>query len=58
MFKRNKSDSKINQQYYVTCNNITIAKVTVKGELRYEVFKDKVYLGYAGTFEDAKRKVE
>lgn len=52
-FKPNKSDSQINQKYYRTDVSRTIAKVTVSGVDRYELWASKQYLGYEPTFEQA-----
>lgn len=56
----NKKDkSEINQKYYRICKNKTIAKVTVNGVDRYELWKDHIYLCiFKNTFEEAKQEFE
>jgi hypothetical protein len=52
-FKPNPNDSAINQKYYRVSGRKTIAKVTVSGVDRFELWMDKQYLGYETSFDKA-----
>lgn len=55
-FKPNVKDSPINQKYYRVEGDKTIAKVTVAGVDRYELWRNKQYLGYENSFDEAVNK--
>jgi hypothetical protein len=52
-FKPNLKDSEINQKYYRTDGSRTIAKVTVSGVDRFELFDAGKYLGFETSFDKA-----
>lgn len=52
-FRPNKKDSEINQKYYRQDGDKTIARVTLGGVERFELWMGKQYLGYEKTFDEA-----
>lgn len=52
-FKPNPKDSETNQQYYRQEGDKTIAKVTLGGVDRFELWVNKKYLGFENTYNEA-----
>jgi hypothetical protein len=50
---KNKKDSDINQQYYVTHENKSVCKICIKGVFYYEMWIDKKFIKRANSFKEA-----